>query len=115
MTNKTKIYIGVGVVALAYYLFKDKIKEVIMLSPPKGNNSYSPTKQSQATPTPMIIGCGTPTMCKSDERFVNCKCEKKKNDANFSNFTSKSTTQSCARMYCLKDCIDTPRGGRCTI
>jgi len=42
-------------------------------------------------------------------------CVKKSNDANFSNFTSKSTRQSCARMYCVKDCIDTPRGGRCTI
>ena len=40
---------------------------------------------------------------------------KKDNDANFSNLTSSSTRQSCARMFCLKDCIDTPRGGRCTV
>jgi hypothetical protein len=24
-----------------------------------------------------IAGCGTPTMCKADEVFVNCRCQKK--------------------------------------
>lgn len=50
MTKNQKIAIGIGGLALAYFLFKDKIKEVFTLSAPKGNNSYDAPKQSQATP-----------------------------------------------------------------
>ena len=76
MTNNQKILLGIGAIALAYWLYKRK-----------GSGS---SRQAPSTP-------------------------KKDNDANFSNLTSSSTRQSCARMFCLKDCIDTPRGGRCTI
>lgn len=48
MTKNQKLILGVGAIALAYWLFKDKIKEVITLSPPKGNNSYSKPKQGQS-------------------------------------------------------------------
>jgi hypothetical protein len=46
-------------------LFKDKIKEVITLSPPKGGDSYSPPKQGQETPPNQP----TPTPISDDYKF----------------------------------------------
>jgi hypothetical protein len=46
MRTNTKILVGVGAIALAYYFFKGWNP----LAPPKGNNSTSPPKQGQSLP-----------------------------------------------------------------
>jgi hypothetical protein len=149
MTTNTKIIIGVGAIALAYYLFKDKfalypkpeqgtssggvpiprgqetpstpsntgdspkvyyckdgfkktiienknIQNIRYANPCEGHGGIDELKTNGSNPS-QPIGCGTPTMCKSDEVFVDCRCQKKTDDS--------------LRKACEKKIDDAIRGG----
>ena len=72
MKQNQKIIGGAIALGVLYLLFKDKIKEVITLSPPKGNNSYSAPKQSQAT----TISIKTNSKCPKGQKELETQCIK---------------------------------------
>ena len=59
---------------------KESQWQLVKLSAPCTNHGgidEAKTNKNRGGGTGEIIGCGSPTMCKHDEVFVNCRCQKR--------------------------------------